>query len=238
MALDVPSSGFDTVCQKYIQSRPIASNFYKKSALARSSAPSRWATRTRIQPEHRASGHRRDPLRCGHPARREDAARLDQRVRPAHSGLQDPEHPRAGRLRRPSGHREPADALPSQADQYGAGFRWGEIVTEITISTKTRCAGWRKGTKDGAGLAAVDGLHHATEVAMQDHIDALIENLWNGNPASQTASLWKSASGNPFTAPGFCLGVLQMTSATNTYGRIDRSNADNARCGRPRWTRR
>jgi hypothetical protein len=59
-----------------------------------------------------------------------------------------------------------------------------------------------EGTKrDGAGLAAVDGLHHATEVAMQDHIDALIEGLWNGNPLQQTASLWKSASGNPFTAP-------------------------------------
>src|SRR5690349_13023107 len=34
MALDIPISGFDSTCQKYIQSSPIASNFYKKSAYA------------------------------------------------------------------------------------------------------------------------------------------------------------------------------------------------------------
>lgn len=228
MALDLPSSGFDTVCQKYIQSRPIASNFYKKSALAA------------ILGALTMGNNDKDSLSIGRPGTGEIlSGAVIPPVEKLRLGSVNEYVPRIQGFKTQNtreldvyddlpGTQNQTTRAPSQADQYGAGFRWGEIVTEIKIWHEDKMRWLEEGTKEGAGLAAVDGLHHATEVAVQDHIDALIEGLWNGNPASQTASLWKSASGNPFSQPGFCLGVLQMVAATNTYGRIDRSNADNA----------
>lgn len=228
MALDIPSSGFDAVCQKYIQSRPIASNFYKKSALAA------------ILGALTMGNNNKDSLSIGRPGTGEIlSGAVIPPVQKMQLGSINEYVPRIQGFKTQNtreldvyddlpGTQSQQTRAPSQADQYGAGFRWGELVTEIKIWHEDKMRWLESGTADGAGLAAVDGLHHATEVAMQDHIDALIEGLWNGNPASQTASLWKSSSGNPFSTPGFCLGVIQMCSATNIYGRIDRSNADNA----------
>lgn len=228
MALSVPSSGFDAVCQKYIQSRPIASNFYKKSPLAM------------ILGALTMGNNNKDSLSIGRPGTGEIlSGAVIPPVEKLRLGSVNEYVPRIQGFKTQNtreldvyddlpGTVNATTNAPSQADQYGAGFRWGEIVTEIKIWHEDKMRWLNEGSKDGAGLAAVDGLQHATEVAMQDHIDAIIEGLWNGNPASQTASLWKSTSGNPFSSPGFCLGVLQMVSATNTYGRIDRSNADNA----------
>lgn len=228
MALDIPSSGFDAVCQKYIQSRPIASNFYKKSALAA------------ILGALTMGNNNKDSLNIGRPGTGEIlSGAVIPPVEKLSLGSINEYVPRIQGFKTQNtreldvyddlpGTANQTTRAPSQADQYGAGFRWGEIVTEIKIWHEDKLRWLKSGSKDGAGLAAVDGLQHATEVAMQDHIDAIIEGLWNGNPASQTASLWKSSSGNPFTNPGFCLGVFQMTSATNIYGRVDRANADNA----------
>lgn len=228
MALDIPTSGFDSVCQKYIQSRPIASNFYKKSALAA------------FLGGLTLGNQNKDSLSIGRPGTGEILSGADvpkaERMR---LGSMNEYVPRIQGFKTQNtreldvyddlpGTANQLTRAPSQADQYGAGFRWGELVTEIKIWHEDKMRWLESGTADGAGLAAVDGLHHATEVAVQDHIDGLIENLWNGNPASQTASLWKSATGNPFSSPGACLGVMQMVAATNTYGRIDRSNSDNA----------
>lgn len=228
MALDFATSGFDSTCQKYIQSKSIASNFYKKSALAA------------ILGALTMGNQNKDSLSIGRPGVGEILSGANipaiERLR---LGTINEYVPRIqGFKTQNTRELDVYDELPgtanrqtrshSQADQYGAGFRWGEIVTEIVIQHEDKMRWLEEGTKDGAGLATVDGLQHATEVAIQDHLDALIEGLWNGNPASQTASLWKAAGGNPFSSPGFCLGVMQMTSATNIYGRVDRSNADNA----------
>jgi hypothetical protein len=228
MSISVPSSGFDAVCQKYIQSKPIASNFYKKSTYAA------------ILGALTIGNQQKDSLSIGRPGIGEILSGANipeiQRLRlgsineyvPRIQGFKTQNTRELDVYDDLPGTVNQTTNAPSQADQYGAGFRWGEIVTEIKIWHEDKMRWLEEGTADGAGLAAVDGLQHATEVAIQDHIDALIENLWNGNPASQTASLWKSAGGNPFVSPGACLGVMQMTSATNTYGRIDRSNAANA----------
>lgn len=228
MALDFPISGFASTCQNYIQSKNIASNFYKKSALA--------AILGALTLGNQSKGS----LDLGRPGVGEIlSGAVIPEIEKLQLGTINGYVPRIqGFKTQNTRELDVYDELPgtqnrqtrshSQADQYGAEFKWGEIVTEITIQHEDKMRWLKSGTRDGAGLAAMHGLQHATEVGMQDHVDALIEGLWSGSPASQSASLWKSANANPFTSPGFCLGVLQMTSATNTYGRIDRTNADNA----------
>lgn len=228
MAIDVPVSGFASTCQKYIQSSSIATNFY-------SMAP--WAAFLKAL---QIGNNDKDSLTLGRggstevlsgaqltPAQRMTIGTVNEYV-PRIQGFKTQNTRELDVYDDLPGTQSQLTRAPSQADQYGAAFGWGELVTEIKIWHEDKARWVEDGTMDGAGLKAIDGLHHATEVAMQDHLDALIENLWNGNPASQTASLWKSSSGNPFTNPGCCLGLIQMASATNIYGRVDRSNADNA----------
>lgn len=228
MAIDVPISGFASTCQKYIQSSSIASNFYTMSP---------WAAFLKAL---QIGNNDKDSLSIGRggstevlsgakltPAQRMTIGQVNEYV-PRIQGFKTQNTRELDVYDDLPGTANQLTRAPSQADQYGAAFGWGELVTEIKIWHEDKARWVEDGSKDGAGLKALDGLHHATEVAMQDHLDGLIENLWNGNPASQTASLWKSATGNPFSSPGACLGLLQMASASNTYGRVDRSNADNA----------
>lgn len=228
MAIDVPVSGFASTCQKYIQSSSIASNFY---------AMAPWAGFLKALQK---GNNDKDSLSIGRggstevlsgaeltPAQRLTIGTVNEYV-PRIQGFKTQNTRELDVYDDLPGTQSQTTRAPSQANQYGAAFGWGELVTEIKIWHEDKERWLEDGTPEGAGLKAMDGLHAATEVAMQDHLDAMIENLWNGNPASQTASLWKSASGNPFSSPGCCLGLLQMASASNTYGRIDRTNSDNA----------
>src|SRR4051812_25868600 len=133
MALDVPSSGFDTVCQKYIQSRPIASNFYKKSSLGA------------ILGALTMGNQNKDSLSIGRPGTGEIlSGAVIPPVEKMRLGSINEYVPRLqGFKTQNTRELDVYDDLPgtanrqtrshSQADQYGAGFRWGEIVTEITI---------------------------------------------------------------------------------------------------------
>lgn len=120
----------------------------------------------------------------------------------------------------------------SQANQFGAMFRWGEIVTPILIwhEDKLRCEQENGSTMEGFAIATTTMLQESVEVAYQEHIDLLNANVWNGNPVDQTALLWRgSGSGGASTlaSPGACLGILQKCSATNTYGNVNRSTTGN-----------
>ena len=105
----------------------------------------------------------------------------------------------------------------SQVGQNSALFYRAELKTPILVwhRDKERCS--REGTERGRGLAMAQLLEEATEVAYQEHVKELNAKMWTGNPTSQSADPWDQP-----------LGIMEMLSATNTYGGVDRSVAAHA----------
>jgi hypothetical protein len=101
-----------------------------------------------------------------------------------------------------------------QATQGAAKFGWTHLDTPILVWHEDKIRAGNEGTKEGQGIAMGQLIDEATEVAIQDHIDKLANDIWTGNPSSQNADLWD--------AP---LGLVQAVDTANTYGRrsFDRS---------------
>lgn len=103
----------------------------------------------------------------------------------------------------------------AQAALAEPGFNWCAQDTPIWIWEEhlIRAAQANEGNDTGAGIAYSQLVREATEVATQDHIDAKLTAVFEGNPADQTAMLW--------SAP---LGIVQAADNDNTYAQVDRTN--------------
>lgn len=100
----------------------------------------------------------------------------------------------------------------SSATLAAAAFNWTAKDTPIWIWTEHKIRAQQEGTTDGMGVAMQQLIQEATEVAYQDMNDSMIAEIWAGNPSSQTVDLWSQQ-----------LGMAQVCSQTNTYGKVDRT---------------
>jgi hypothetical protein len=106
----------------------------------------------------------------------------------------------------------PTTASHGQANQAAMSFAWADVVTPILIWHEDMIRADDKASKEGVALARAQVIEEATEVAYQEHVNALNTGLWTGNPADQVADLW--------SAP---LGLVQAFSASNVYGGVNRA---------------
>jgi hypothetical protein len=91
-------------------------------------------------------------------------------------------------------------------------FRWSHLDTPILVWHEDKIRAGQEGTREGQGIAMGQIIDEATEVAMQEHIDKLANDIWTGNPSNQNLDLWDSPRGS-----------LQALATTNTYARVDRN---------------
>lgn len=90
-----------------------------------------------------------------------------------------------------------------------AYFKWTKKVTQILV--------WNVTTELAAGeFAIANAKMRANEIGMQNHFDAIADEIYVGTPTSQTADVW---SAQP--------GINDVCDDDNTYGGVDRSDAAN-----------
>lgn len=85
-------------------------------------------------------------------------------------------------------------------------FRFTKKHTEVII--------WNTTTELGKGKYALgSAVSDAVSIAMQHHFGSLIDELWKGSPADQTADVWSEQA-----------GINDICHTTNTYGGLDRTS--------------
>lgn len=86
-----------------------------------------------------------------------------------------------------------------------AYFRWTLKQTPILVWNNTlRLAGSNK-------FRIANAVKEATELAMEEHLEDLHQELFTGNPSDQTADVWDATP-----------GLEQAIDDNNTYGAVDR----------------
>lgn len=205
-------SGFSTIAQNYI-SRQIASNFYKKAVflavLGALSIGNQKKTALNIGRPNSAevlSGKAISPAqKLSLQGINEYVARIQSFKTTNTAALTS-----YGNMPTVA---NPTTAAHSQAMQAGAKFHWTDYANPILIWEEDELRAGNKESSKGQGIAMSQIIDEATEVGMQDLIDTLANDVWNGNPASQSADLWNQP-----------LGILQALDTTNVYGLADRSD--------------